>query len=78
MGIDKFTMQQLYELIEYGELWNASVSLEELRNQADSGWLADFIFELENAIDNLRGDFKDRIIDLQEDMEERTKEQYSQ
>lgn len=78
MNIDKFTIQQLYELIEYGELWNASVSLEELRNQADSGWLSDFIFELENAIDNLRGDFKDRITDLQEDMEERTREQYSQ
>ena len=76
--MDKETLKQLYNLIEYGELWNASVSLEELRNQADSGWLSDFIFELENAIDNLRGDFKDRITDLQEDMEERTREQYSQ
>ena len=76
--MDKETLKQLYNLIEYGELWNASVSLEELRNLADSGWLSDFIFELENAIDNLRGDFKDRITDLQEDMEERTREQYSQ
>lgn len=76
--MDKETLKQLYNLIEYGELWNASVSLEELRNQADSGWLADFIFELENAVDNLRGDFKDRVLDLQEECEEKTIEYYSQ
>jgi len=76
--MDKETLNQLYNVLEYGELWNASVSLEELRNQADSGWLEDFIFELENAIDNLRGDFKDRILDLQEECEEKTIEYYSQ
>ncbi len=76
--MDKATLNQLYNVLEYGELWNASVSLEELRKQTDSGWLEDFIFELENAIDNLRGDFKDRILDLQEECEEKTIEYYSQ
>jgi hypothetical protein len=76
--MDKELLKKMYNVIEYGELWNASVSLEELRNQADSGLLADFIWELENAIDNLRGDFKDRILDLQEECEEKTIEYYSQ
>ena len=64
--MDKATLNQLYNVIEYGELWNASCAVEELRNQADSGSIANFIWELENAIDNLRGDFKDRLLDLQD------------
>ena len=64
--MDKSTLTELYNVIENGELWNASCAVEALKNQAQSGGVADFIWELENAIDNLRGEWKDKILDLQE------------
>ena len=45
--IDKELLKKMYDVIEYGELWNASCALEELRNKADSAMIADFIWELE-------------------------------
>lgn len=66
--MDKSTFAELYNVIENGELWKASCAVEALKNQSQSEDVADFIWELENAIDDLRSDWKDKILDLQEDI----------
>jgi hypothetical protein len=65
----RILLDDLLAIIDNGELWDASCAVEELKNDSEDGALADFIGELENAIDNLRNDWKDRILDLQEDID---------
>lgn len=49
----------VYHMAEHGCLWEATVKIERLKKASPEGYLMNYLQDIENQIDNIRGSLKE-------------------
>lgn len=52
-------VNDVYHMAEHGCLWEATVKIERLKKASPEGYLMNYLQDIENQIDNIRGSLKE-------------------